>query len=452
MFQRLSRRRALVILATLAVLTAGGYMLLAHRQNARWSRKQRSQIKVPRPSKVSPRQSDSQLWNATISPYLSGELWQQRDAYDAGFHLMVPLHAAFRMRQEKWQREFAGHAQRLVQNRHELPKGQLDRLQYLYVWSRFVVLAAQSNQEHLIPPLLIDVLYKEIYRAWQVEPAWQWAREPFAGGIRERLQWKLQTQRVDRSYYRAIIDEELFVMAIAADLRAYERLTGRRHSTSPVIIDILIAAYKAFRQESSFPKDGGWIWQVGVWSQHPDYAYAGRKRIVPGMEPSSVPGIAMDSSHSTRFPLWLTSLACAYDSSTPERRFYEYTRARLNKQFLSKVLVRPTVQFPAYRTTNFMDGSNGVYRWNYKTGGGNDGYDAYELSGTLCVGWWCFLGSKEAYSIYKDQSHSFPLSATVISTYIGPNTTRARHPLVTLPAQYYNGFSELLTRLAGRLG
>lgn len=452
MLQRLIRRRTLVALATLAVLTASGYMLLVRRHNARQSRKQRPRIEMLRRPAFSAKQSEQQLWNITVSPYLSGELWQQRDAYDAGFHLMVPLHAAFRLRQKQWQQEFARHAQRLAQKRDDLPESQLDRLQYLYVWSRFAVLAAQSKQKHLIPPSLIDILYEQIYQAWQVEPAWQWEREPFAGGIRERVQWKLQTQRVDRSYYRAIIDHELFVMAIASDLRAYERLSGRRHPRSPVVTDILTAAYKTFRQEGAFQKDGGWIWQPGAWSQHPDFAYAGRARIVSGMEPSPVPKIAMDSSHSTRFPLWLTSLACAYDDGAPERRFYEHARAGLNKQFLSKVLIRPTAQFPAYRTTNFMDGRNGVYRWQYQTAGGNDGYDVYELSGTLSVGWWCFLGSKEAGFIYKDQAQRFPLTATVISTYVGPNTTRARHPLVTVPSPYFNGFYELIARLAGRLG
>ena len=40
-------------------------------------------------------EKDRQLWDATVAPYLRDDLWTDREAYDAGHFLMVPLHGAF---------------------------------------------------------------------------------------------------------------------------------------------------------------------------------------------------------------------------------------------------------------------------------------------------------------------------------------------------------------------
>src|SRR6056297_1508239 len=37
------------------------------------------------------------LWDKTISKMLQEPLWKERDIYDAGHYLMVPLHAAFKL-------------------------------------------------------------------------------------------------------------------------------------------------------------------------------------------------------------------------------------------------------------------------------------------------------------------------------------------------------------------
>lgn len=48
---------------------------------------------------------DIKLWNTVIQPYLEDPLWKSRDSYDACHHLMIPLHAAFLLKQLQWQQD-----------------------------------------------------------------------------------------------------------------------------------------------------------------------------------------------------------------------------------------------------------------------------------------------------------------------------------------------------------
>jgi len=43
------------------------------------------------------------------------------------------------------------------------------------------------------------------------------------------------------------------------------------------------------------------------------------------------------------------------------------------------------------------------------------------------------------------------MSPEVLKVYVGPNTLRERHPLVSEPESYSNGFKELIVRLSGRI-
>lgn len=397
---------------------------------------------------------DRYLWDTTVKKYLTDDLWTDRDIYDAGHCLMVPLHASFYLKEEKWQIEFSNHFRRFIEANHKkennISGGRLNRLHYLYLASRFVVLAQEAGKPELIPSELTDLIYEEIEKIWIKEPAWQWDRQSFNGGIRERILWKLENKNVDKSYYRAIIDEELFTFAITADLRTYERLTKPKKQWSIVLTDILEIAYKTFEQEGKLQSEGGWLFQPGVWRDHPDYAFAGQTMKKIGMKSYPISNIAMDTSHSHRFPLWLTSLETAYENGCPEKEFYLNIKRELEQQFINKVLVYPTKNFAAYRTKNFMDGSNGVYRWQYSTTA-KDGYGPYELSGTLTLGWWVFLNTDRIKNVYKYMSLCYPLPKNVIRIYMGPNTTRERNPYVKWPEFLNNGYSELISRLASKL-
>jgi hypothetical protein len=394
------------------------------------------------------------LWDSTVRLYLEDDLWTARDMYDAGHVLMVPLHAAFRMNVPAWKEEFSRHLGRFVTSDRasflsELEDLDQDRAQYLYLASRFVALASETGSEGLIPTGLVEKLYREVNALWQEKNVW-WYERRFAGGIRERLLWKASQDVTSPSYYRAIIDVELFVFAMAADLRTYELMTGTQHPVSPAVREILDVSLLVYERYVVRRSDGTWLFQPGVWRDHPDYLYAGNDVIAPDLKPMPVEGIAEDTSHSHRFPVWLASLRSASRDDEDRSRYYASLMKGLEEEFFHVVLHRPDETFPAYRVTNFMDGRNGVYRWQYATTGPGNGCGPFQLSGILLAGWWAMLPTERALEMSNDMAGRFPLSDDVVKTYTGPNTARDRHPLVKWPEYFQNGFGELNVRLSRR--
>jgi hypothetical protein len=208
---------------------------------------------------------------------------------------------------------------------------------------------------------------------------------------------------------------------------------------------------RVFASETRWTDDGGWLFQPGVWHDHPDFVYAGRSQIEPAMEEARIADIAGDTSHAHRLPVLLESLRSAFAPEEAGRRFYDSLRAGLERQFVGRVLVEPDHSFPAPRTTNFMDGRNGLYRYGFHTLGEGHGYGPYELSGTLTLGWWSRLPGRRIRRVYRDLAASFPLREDVVATYSGPATARPRPALCAEPAAFTNGFRELLINLAATL-
>lgn len=384
-----------------------------------------------------------------IEDYLKDNLWIETNIYDAGHYLQIPLEAAFRLNNTQWKELFSNHFQRFVEDHNvansTVDKSRLNYLHYLYLTSRFVSLAHEYGEIDLIPEGLEDIIYDSIISIYYIEEAWQWDREHFVN-MEERLKWKLDNKDVEYSYYRAIIDEELFTFAIATNLRnSYKDNTNDERLSK--IDSILKTAYIVFKQESSFSNEGNWLFQVGVWRDHTDYKYVGNLEKSNEMNPFPMDDINTDSSHFSRFPLFIRDFIRVYEKESIERDLFEKIQLGLTKQFVEKVLINPSEDFNAYRLNNFMNGHNGIYRWNYPTHDVSNGYGPYELSGTFMLGWWSFLDSDEVTEAYKYMSNIFPLEQNIIDIYTGPNTSRERNKYVRFPDYLENGFAELICSL-----
>jgi hypothetical protein len=148
--------------------------------------------------------------------------------------------------------------------------------------------------------------------------------------------------------------------------------------------------------------------------------------------------------------LWLISLqrGFAVEEDLSKSKYFERLRSGLASQFLDKVLVSPSDEFPNYRTNNFMDGYNGIYRYNYSTLGSSQGYGAYELSSAMFVGFWSFLPNQRMEDVYCFIASHYPLNEKEIAIYSGPGSSRDRHPLFKSGAGLENGLLELIDRLA----
>lgn len=360
-----------------------------------------------------------QQWAAMIEPMFKNSVATSAGAYNSGELLMVPLHAAFVLNDTEWEKEFADYFSRLAKSPDQQTDVVLSRLQFLYLASQFVVLAQTSGHSNLIPAGLPEILFSEIRADWLEKPAWQWERPPFKG-MRARIMWKLENREVEKSYFRAILDEEFFLLAIAADLRAYQSSSSANSAWNSVLNDILDVTHIVCAREITPTPEGGWLLQPGVWTDHPDYAYAGNASPEPAMQKRLYPNAAWDSSHFLRFPLWITSWMNAYPKGSSENAFYLNLREGLAKQFFSKVYVPPSTSFPCARLNNFTDGSNGVYRWGYSSFGPSGGYGPYQLSGSLALGWWAFLKTVESKAMYRDLARRYPWPTSCAELYMGP--------------------------------
>lgn len=388
--------------------------------------------------------------NDPIDSALKQKLWNPIDAYDATFNLMVPMHAAYRNGNEVRVKQFCDFFTRFTSDYdkdsyQQLDKiGFLNRLQFLYLVSEFLVL--EKEYRHRLHPILQNIVLHELKLAWE-SPAWWYSQCVdnaksrsdgffFDKGMKERLFWKINANK-KISYCTAVIDEEWFAFAIAADLYYLKAQSKQQIFFLKDILNMTyLTIFKGVKSKNAISQ--GWVFQPGVWSDHPDYAYAGNTDIRQGLKKSKITNITPDSSHATRWPLLLNSLARAYGSSKDYELQVEFTRnlrIGLLNQFLNVIMVKPDNSFLGYRTKNFTDGNNGVFRYKYDLTGTNLGYGPFQLSGTLFLGWWIFLpqnldrDSRQLKKLYCDLARDFPVSRKLLNAYKDRGSTIKKNPI-----------------------
>ncbi|RZF51137.1 hypothetical protein EXE30_11200 [Acinetobacter halotolerans] len=315
--------------------------------------------------------------------YLSLDTWNTNERYNASHALMVPLHYAYKHNNQPLKKDFESNVSRFLKvGKNEInirkKEERLSGLQYLYFLSEYVGL--NENKE------LADYLLIQVRGIWNDIPAWQWGREPF-NNMKERISWKLQANK-DVGYKRIIIDEEFFSFGIAANLT-------KIYPKDPVLKEINQYALEVFKQRSHF-EDGRWLFDKGNYDDYKDHAFAGYvNKFVKEKRPLT--GMVSDSSHFFRMPKILSSLQYSYPIGSYNFNLYKSYRKGLTKQFLNKVV---HIRDNKIYLTNYMDGRNGIYRWEYPSLGKGNGYGPYELTGSFSIGWWGFLENKEVSNLY----------------------------------------------------
>lgn len=376
-------------------------------------------------------------YDDAVVALLHERLWTKRDAYDAAHILMTPMHSAYAQGNKPVIAAIRHFVAGYLKDDERPDLGLLTQLQFSYLVSQFVVLETDGGSCGKTARSAATHLQREVVRAL-ASPAWQWTRQPFATMF-ARIRWKLEQKTARPSYLKAIIDEELFALAIAADLS--QVLPVCNVDVSPAVTKAVDLGYEVLSREGEF-REGGWVFQPGVWTDHPDYRHAGNARLAPDLPEEPVKGIGWDSSHSARWPLWLESFRCSATSGSETRARIEAITEGMQNQLLSKVILHSTRSFHGIRLRNFMTGENGVYRYGYGTVGPGGGYGPFGLSFTFNLGWWSFLGEALA-PYYEDQLEKLPFSDQVMTLYTQPVVTddtapRPRHPLFR-PEAYLRG-------------
>ncbi len=401
----------------------------------------------PKPPIQSVTEHERGLYERLVYPLLRNPEWKEGFAYPAGHFLMVPLHAAYWLHQPDWQAAFRDQFTRMLAAPPEdFTTNPLARSQYFYLASEFLVLELETNGRSQLTRRLETFLTREISNRWTRQDAIAFDHKPFTG-VKARLDHKLSLSRSAVSYYRAITDEEMFLFAIASDLAHAARIQGTLSSLNKNVDEMGDYLQAVIADRGSDTSGGGWSFDTGVWADHPDDAYAQHLAAYSGMKPLKRPQVAWDSSHFHRFGLFVVSYRDAFAiGSAPYKRF-ESIRLQLATQFKSQVLLPPSDGFPNFRTKNYMDGWNGLYRYGSDPQlGAHKGYGGYQLSGTFFLGWWAFLNDPGILGAYQRASRLFPLSETVLRTYLGPLYTVNR----SKKTWYETGMAELLTSLSSK--
>lgn len=98
--------------------------------------------------------------------------------------------------------------------------------------------------------------------------------------------------------------------------------------------------------------------------------------------------------------------------------------------------------------TTFMDGTCGVYRYSYNEEG--VGYDKYEMSSTLLIGWWALLCDTRITEMYRSLLDRFPLPEGEENPYFSDVTIREQNPMFDAKNCYSNGMIECMVTLASK--
>lgn len=388
------------------------------------------------------------LYDSTVKVLLKENLWTERDMYDAGNYLMIPMHYAFRAGDEDAIALFADFFKRFTNDVSETDiygfrdTSALNQFQFLYLCTQYICLCTANGYNALIPELLPSLV--ETYAQTYLYDGTLYSEKGRTPVI-DHIRYVLDGGRYDKNYYGAIYDSEKFTLALLCDLNYVARIHGETPDEVTVIAADLACQLFSSPYLNQITEKEGWLFQVGAWADHPDYAYAGNETITKNMQMKPKENIAEDSSHSHRIPLFLRS----YQSA--QRDIERWERMSLRRKQLANQMICYVLKNVDghWLTTTFMDGTNGVYRYSYHEDG--VGLEGYALSGTFLLGWWSLLEDSRITAVYQDILKTFPMKGDRSNPYFDYATVRERNPFFSGDTAFDNGMMECMVACASKI-
>ena len=388
--------------------------------------------------------------NNILSNYISDEeLWNDINSYDAGHLLLIPMFFAFSENDVNqisiYDDLFKRFSNYLKNQNYEYKFWDLNHIQFLFLASNYINLCSEYNHNiENIPKELLNYLYDESFYYLQLErEKYKTSEIPQYNtiiGIKQNLDAGVVTT-----------DQYMYHLAIISNLYEFSKLNKIELSDKRKrkMQDIQEIVNRIFTERVTFTQGNKWLFDVGCYDNHEDYAYMNYMEINENMIPSKNENTTWDTSHFMRIPVFLQIFKRLNKDNDEMYNYYKKLILGLKEQFLENVLVYPDSENTYFRTTNYMDGRNGLYRYNYNTAQ-NNAYLPYQISGSLTLGWWCFLGNG-INDVYSQMYKTFPLSEEGIKTYVGPNTTRERNKYAKWPDFFENGFAKTICLYASKL-
>lgn len=314
--------------------------------------------------------------------YLSINTWEDSERYDSSHFLLVPMYYIYENKKSDSIKILDSHINEFLKTgfkniSYNKKGGNLTALQYYYFLSEYLLLSNNDNTE------LSQFLIKQIDFFWE--------SPKLIENAKQRTTRQLNSSS-SSGYKRGLLDEDLFLFGISANLTQFFPKNENLQKINKQALNFL-------KQRSSFTNKGGWLFEKGDWDDYPDRAYAGYNSKIGIAEKKPLKDMVSDSSHFQRWPKILLSIQNSYPQNSTEYLLLQKYRTGLSKQFLSEVV---HVNNNKIQLKNYMDGKNGIYRWNYSTLGQGKGYGPYELTSSFGLGWWVFLKNKQVSILYSN--------------------------------------------------
>lgn len=393
--------------------------------------------------------SETVMYEKYISVLLKEKLYKSRDAYDSCHYLMIPMYYAFQSGNDSYVEMYKKYMESLAElswreKREFESMSEIDRNQHLYFVSEYLCLCAEYGYE--IPDNLFQFVYDEMEQ-WVHSYTGCWSSTEQYDNMWEVFDGLLTGvgYGAGKSYDNVFTDYDLFPLAILCDLKFVLEEKDVKGYDGSNLEKAKKYANQMMESEVTWFEDGTWLFQVGVWSDYKDYIYAGLEdpeALQEGKE-YKVETISSDSNHFMRMCLFLRSFRRA-QSEEKYQQYYTELLEGLGKTFVVNVLVLPDQENEYYRLKNYMDGTNGLFRYGYHKD--ETGYGPYQQSSEFLLGWWAFCGNEDIRQTYAYTAGKFPLSKEGKVIYTDPVTVREQNEIFLM-----ENYEQFLCYLASKL-
>lgn len=248
-------------------------------------------------------------------------------------------------------------------------------------------------------------------------------------------------QNANKKNYEFSINDDLWrLVETASNLYYIEKLI---YNTNSIEIKKIVDLGYRFVTELGEFDENGWYFQLGSINDHPDNIYSYYNSIIEINGPKTLPNLGWDTSHFSMFPSMLNSLIQSYDLNSAG--LLNIIRIELSKTFFQKII---NENENGFMTVNYMDGSNGLYRYDPEV---NDAYLPYETSGTILFGHWSYLKTNDSKIFYKQLFEKFPLKSNTINLYQSKFKREGRLNEDQVESLYSNSSIRLFSYMASKL-
>jgi hypothetical protein len=350
-------------------------------------------------------QTESNYKNRNVIQYLLKytDTSTKLNLYNASHNLLYPLHVASLNQTSELAfsfRKFFG--QRTI-SASLGGKYELEQLNFAYFYAEYLRLLPSLNGDRN----KFEELKNYVLNYWQNEVGNVWSTEGINfKGKRSRILYLLTTDyklKPKEKYLLALTDFDMLAMSIGTSLAVIER--NSLGFVSKELLEIVTCWDKVFKKNVVFVAKDRWLLQPGVWAEYPDYRYAGFSCVEEVKLPKIVSQIGFDVSHFSQMPGFLETLIAYFSFDPLEKSFFTRLSKGLADQFLYSVVKRPQKSSELYRFKNYMDGTNGLYRYNYY--GIGTAHGPYQNPKHIFYGWWKLLKNNEIDHIYQQIAFNF---------------------------------------------